>query len=160
MISCNIIMSPETFLERTWNKQYAQYSTRIQHVLYHKIRTPSLTNSLPLPRFNRSWSLSCNIPPTPLLVLLPDCETRDTHKVRDIIDHKNAKSRIGDEGDEKGGVDVESGEEGCGLNYRGSDNVNIKSKFASTAPTRLRTHNQSHTGNDVFVRWANIILPT
>lgn len=72
-----------------------------------------ITSSLPLPRFNRTRSLARNVPPISLLVLLPNSETRNSHEVRDIVDHEDAKSCIGDEGDPEGGVDVESGGEGC-----------------------------------------------
>ncbi|KAJ3848857.1 hypothetical protein EV368DRAFT_86138 [Lentinula lateritia] len=54
-----------------------------------------------------------------LILLTTDYETRNTHKVRDIIVHKNAKSRLGNEGNDEGGVDVESGEEG--MFYNASD---------------------------------------
>ncbi|KAJ3847761.1 hypothetical protein EV368DRAFT_87363 [Lentinula lateritia] len=57
-------------------------------------------------------SLSRNIPPTPLLVLLPNRGTHDTHEASDIVDHENTKLCLGNEGNDEGGVDVESDAEG------------------------------------------------
>lgn len=82
-------------------------------IIHTKYPTYLLTNSLFLPCINHSQSLSLNIPLMSLLILLTtDYETRNTQKVHDIVVHKNAKSRLGNERNNEGGVDVESGEEG------------------------------------------------
>ena len=43
--------------------------------------------------------------PHPLLVLLPDRETRNTHIFRDVIDDERAKTGIHDQGDGQGQID-------------------------------------------------------
>lgn len=115
-----------------WNKTS---STRL--VKHRKLLFLSI---LCLPRLHRSRGILLHIYPFSLTVHLPNSETRNPHKVRDITNYQSAESRIDDERDEESRVYKQGCELWRRLNYRRAgkrydvrsksrncDNINIHS---------------------------------